>query len=611
MRNKLLIIAIVICSLFIADKVSAANFKYDYNSSEFDILNEHIDIVNNIIKINDDYNTLNKFFVISFFRENNNYYLEVGIANGYSNCMLFAPYYNSNIKYGYFSNINTYTDVTKNLCSYTSVANDEKYKGFTHHYDLNLSNYDNNTLNDFYSNIKKSFENDITSANNLSKQIAINFKFGISSTTDMLKLSSFFVPIFSNSQLKFAQYYSQYNDTMIINDVNYSYLDDIQTYYDYHDLSKPKTPNITINIENTLLDDNNEVLQKKISINWGLKNQSMYKYMFRDSTAENDTWKYFFTDDITDEILVNKNGSYTFQVTDLDGNYVTGTAVTITGIREQLPTLKLSDYTGQGCYYNNQQICAILTLYSENADFSQYTLQYRFSNGEWITHNYDNSAKGQIPIYENTTLTARLIRNIDKKLIDSASYTITKINPNITTEKPTFKFDKTFCTNLDPNNFHELGNGNYKQTLKMTIYGLDMTKYRVFISEGDNHNFTEITQFEYEDRVPLVKYYYFEYYTDTYFVVKITDLDGNYVTGTAYTLHFTCNDVDLKLGDFEDMNDIFTAVKNFFNKFKDIMIKIKEVIEYFYNSLNGEIKAFILTAFILIIVLNLIMRMMK
>lgn len=384
---------------------------------------------------------------------------------------------------------------------------------------------------------------------------------------------------------------------------------DEDLYLSYSDFSKPKIPTINLNLSYSKYNDNNEPIQAKINVDWAIKDLNSYKYMWK--SVNDDNWRYFFSEDVTDEILINRNGSYIFQVNDSDDNYITSASITLTSLIEQLPTLKLDDYTGVGCYYENQQYCKILTLYSENADFSKYTLQYRFSNGEWITHNYDNSVKGQIKIYENTTLTARLIRNSDNELIDSKSYTITNINTEILTDVPKIKFDKTFCKNLDPENFHEIGQGNFKQTLKMTIYGLDMTKYRVFIAEKNTNNFVEITDFEYEDRVPLVKYYYFEYYQDTTFFVKITDLDGNYVTGTAYTLHFTCNDISTELDDLNDINDIFDVVKNFFNKFKDIMLKFKEVIEYFYNSLNSEIKAFILTAFILIIVLNLIMRMMK
>lgn len=369
-------------------------------------------------------------------------------------------------------------------------------------------------------------------------------------------------------------------------------------------------PTMQIYTENTLYNDDNELIQLKIHVLWSHKNLSNYQYRFKTKNTTN--YKYFFDNSLENEVIVNANDIYTFEITDLEGNIIASQTVNIDLISNNvLPTLKLEDYTGIGCYYDNQQICAILTLYSDNADFSKYTLQYRFTDGEWITHNYENSAKGQIVIYENTTITARLIRNSDNKLIDSTSHTITKIDPNIKFDVPTFKWDKLFCTNMSPNEWHEIGQGNFKQTLKLTIYGLDMNKYHVFVSTDGANTFDEIIQFDYEDRVPLVKYYYFEYYEDTSLIIKITDLEGNYVTSATFDLHFTCNDVDIKLGDIDDMNDVFKTVTNFFDKFKNIMMKIKEVIEYFYNSLNSEIKAFILTAFILIIVLNLIMRMMK
>lgn len=607
------------CSFLLIDRVSAANLVIDYDHDKMQYLDKYKYIVDELVNIADTYNTHGYSYVINYvyvpsssydtsvypytheYANNtySGYAIQVGVAGATNDYFSYRPYYSTSVNY-------VYQNFSLGGSNYQALWNNGGvYFGFTEYFTIFLGHAKINeqVLNQFYDAFKFYLTDGKKVGHGLKDQFAIS-----KPNLNLLDNEIFMVLAYANLPIKFEQEYSKYNDTLTINDTTYYYGDTIPTYYDY--AYTPKTPQITTSIENTLLDDNNEVLQKKISINWGIKNQSMYKYMFR--TSPTDNWKYFFSEDLTDEILVNKNGSYIFQVTDLDDNYITSTSVTVTEIKEQLPTIKFDDYTGQGCYYNNQQICAILTLYSDDADFSKYTLQYRFLNGEWITHNYENSAKGQIQIYENTSILARLIRNSDNELIDSASYTITKINNEILVDKPTFKFEKPFCTNLDGTGIeHEIGNGNYKQTLKMTIYGLDMTKYRVFISEQNANNFTEITQFEYEDRVPLVKYYYFEYYTDTHFFVKITDLNGNYVTGTSYTLHFDCNDVNIQLGDINDMNDVFKSVRDFFKKFKDIMLKIKEVIEYFYNSLNSEIKAFILTAFILIIALNLIMRMMK
>lgn len=367
-------------------------------------------------------------------------------------------------------------------------------------------------------------------------------------------------------------------------------------------------PRITLYTENTMYNDDHQLIQLKIHIHWSEKNLDKYQYRFK--TINNSNYRYFFTDDNNDEVIVNANDIYIFEIVDKEGNIVAQLPLDINLLYDELPTLKLESSQSPSCFYKNQQFCEIITLYSSNANFSKYTLQYRLGDGAWITHNYDNSALGEIIIYENTTITGRIIRNSDNKVIDAASYTITKINPDIITNVPEIEWEKLFCTPLI-NAPHEYGTQQYKQTLGITIYGLDLTRHRVFASTDNGNTFEELTEFSYIDRVPLVKHYAFEYYQDTVIIIKITDLDGNYLVGTAYTLHFTCENYTTPDEEIKDVNDVFTVVKNFFSKYKTIMSKIKEVIEYFYNSMNDEIKAFILTAFILIIVSNLIMRMMK
>lgn len=393
-------------------------------------------------------------------------------------------------------------------------------------------------------------------------------------------------------------------------DKYYQSNDRIPTVREY--LKSEAEPTVTLSSTDTMFNDQNIAVQSKITAEWSIKDFSKYKYRFREI---NDTeWKYFFESGSTDEILVNKNGAYVFEIIDLNDNYVYGSSITITNLSEELPSLKIDNYVSPACFYNDtQKICDIVTVYSDNADFSKYTLQYKLDDSDWITHNYENSVKGQIMIYKNTTVTARLIRNIDNKLVDSASYTVSSIDSEISIDKPTFNFEKTFCRNLTPEIGHELGHGNYKETLKMTIYGLDLTKHKIYYSIDNANNFVELTELQ-DDQIPIIKHYMFEYYQDTKLIIKITDLDGNYITGMAYTLHFTCNDVDFideAVNNIQDVDDMFIVVRKFSSKIKNIMLKIKEVIEYFFNSLNSEIKMLILTAFILIIVLNLIMRMMK
>lgn len=595
MRNKLIVLVIIIFSFFFIDKVSALSdvpkttYVLDFNSSSiekiFDDTNE------NFYKYYSLDDILNKYY--SIIKEHKNEY----------------PYYVIKMVY----NSDTFLTFDVSLFNqlpvirqYGYVNSDKRniwYGYVTYHYTGTVLNSRETFGHGFPSTLNNLSFSSFSNVNYQSKGDYFNENFSSISSNKTAYAREFIYD--SNVNIDKRNVYGSSVDVDFKLDNHYYGDKDIFPFYkDY------RNPTITTYTENTIYNDDNELIQLKIHVKWSRKDLSKYQYRF--STQNTTNYKYFFDDSLENEVIVNANDIYTFEILDLDGNIISSQTVNINMISNSvLPTLTLDDFQSPGCYYGEQQICQIMTLYSYNADFSKYTLQYRFNDGEWITHNYENSAKGQIVIYENTTISARLIRNSDNKLIDSASYTITNINPNILTDIPTFKFMKPFCTNMEPGTWHEIGQGNFKQTLRMTIYGLDTTKYRVFVS-NDANNFNEINENDFEnDRVPLIKYYNFEYYEDTLIIVKITDLDGNYVTGITYNFDFNCNDVDIKLGNINNMNDVFKTVTNFFNKLKDIMLKIKEIIEYFYNLLNSEIRAFILTAFILIIVLNLIMRMMK
>lgn len=606
MKNKIFILIAIVSSLFLIDNVRAETTE-PVSSKYFDIYSSEM-----LSRIETDYfNTAlsdfdNRFNEIySEYKKDYPYYMVIAQCHYSNNCYFQTYIFDSIPKFKwktYYGNSKLY----QILWNDESGVGNFNYKTTQQSLYINQSTTNINTLN---------FGSNVYNQSNVSwSSLVYNFSYNLennrfySSYGDFIYDCNFDILKEDDHALKS----SRENVDIKINDTYYQADDVIPNYKEYKN-PKPKTPYVDLSMSYTKYNENNVPIQAKITVDWGIKDLNNYSYEWTDINNLDD-FKIFFSDEKQDDILVNVNGTYIFRVMDLDGNIVSSATFNLTGLNEELPTIKTDIEQPFNCLIDNQSICKNVAIYSENADYRKYTLQYKFSDSdEWITHNYRNSGQGSIGIYKNSIIFARIISNIDNEVVATTTVNISSINEDYISDTPQIKFENYFCTQNQATNHQAEG------TVMLKLLFYDSSKYKTYYSTDDANTFTQINDNELtKERLDIdkIRYKYFKFYEETNLIVKITDMQDNYVTSTSFKFTLSCAidyDPDLGIYDSElkNTNDIFKNVTIFFNKMKKIMSKFTELIEYLFSGFNSEIKAFLVSTFIIIIVCNLIMRIMK
>lgn len=603
MKNKIFILIAIVSSLFLIDNVRAETTE-PVSSKYFDIYSSEI-----LNRIETDYfNTALTDFdtkfneVYSEYKNDYPYYLTIAYCNYSSSCDFQTYIFDSIPKFKwkiYYGNSKLYQLLWNDE---TGIGNFNYLKAKTKSIKINQAT----VINNF------EFETTVYNQSNLSWDSLVYGYLFNKDGSRFYQSYGYFIYDSNFDILKeddHALKSSRENVDIKINDTYYQADDVIPSYKEFKN-PKPKTPYVNLSMSYTKYNENNVPIQAKITVDWGIKDLSNYSYEWTDINNLDD-FKIFFSDEKQDDILVNVNGSYIFRVVDLDGNIVSSATLNLTGLNEELPTIKTDIEQPFNCLIDNQSICKNVAIYSENADYRKYTLQYKFSDSdEWITHNYRNSGQGSIGIYKNSIIFARIISNIDNEVVATTTINISSINEDYISDTPQIKIENYLCV-------QNLTNPEGTVMLKLLFY--DSNKYKVYYSTDDANTFTQINDNELtKERIDIdkIRYKYFNFYEETNLIVKITDMQDNYVTSTSFKFTLSCGtDYDSDLGiydsELKNTNDIFKNVTIFFNKMKKIMSKFTELIEYLFSGFNSEIKAFLVSTFIIIIVCNLIMRIMK
>lgn len=307
-------------------------------------------------------------------------------------------------------------------------------------------------------------------------------------------------------------------------------------------------PTININIETSKVNDDNEPIQKKIIVDYGIYDFDNYKYEYSsygisDKNSSDGLFWLPYLNSTPFEFYVNNNDTYFFRVTDKNtGDYVTSSSITVAGIVENLPYIVFENLKDDECvlnYYNDFYFtCDLVKLYAKNIDYSKYSLQYSYDKTNWVNHN--NYYSSEIYIRDNTTLYARIIDLITNDIVDTLSYTVTHLTfPN--SNLPIIKITTDCVDNV------------VGASIKVNLYNYDIDKYKLFYKVYDNTEFLETN-------VVVDGNNFYKYFTlskETVLYIKIVDVDNNYITGTSFTYTGNlCKKDNLDINNIDDINDL-------------------------------------------------------
>lgn len=365
---------ILLSTFFVTDKVSAAKLKYNYNSSDFEILNEYKYVIDDIISYANENNSNNYTYFIYLVKSSGNYYLCFGLGNYTSSVLKFQPYYYTGSPRYYYNGANQIL-----------VLNNDDYSvigtSYSNNVSFNLSDFNSEDYDTFINTVQSYILNGATSRSYLSNQVATT-----PVNVDYFSNSNYLLPVYSSSKLQYYQAYTQYTDTITIGDITYNYGDYIPTYYEYFQLDKPKTPTIDFNLVNNEIihinsSDTYYVVGKRLDIIFSDFDVEKYTYMY----AINDTNNF-------QTITSTKNKKFSFNITEncviyakiidnLTGELVYTSALTVEGITKPIPKASLNLL--EEIHYDNDLSKPIL--------YKTYELSFDYFNTEKFDyHYYDN-----------------------------------------------------------------------------------------------------------------------------------------------------------------------------------------------------------------------------
>ena len=350
MKNKIFILIAIVSSLFLIDNVRAETTE-PVSSKYFDIYSSEI-----LNRIETDYfNTALTDFDTKFneayseYKNDYPYYMIVANCTSSSSCF-FDTYIFDNLPKLKWK---TYY-ASSNSRLYQILWNDETGIGNFNYKVSNKSIFINqsNTINNF------NFGSTVYNQSSYDySHFAYYFDFNKDGSR-FYKSYGYFIYDSNFDILKeddHALKSSRENVDIKINDTYYQADDVILSYKEFKN-PKPKTPYVNLSMSYTKYNENNVPIQAKITVDWGIKDLSNYSYEWTDINNLDD-FKIFFSDEKQDDILVNVNGSYIFRVVDLDGNIVSSATLNLTGLNEELPTIKTDIEQPFNCLIDNQSIC--------------------------------------------------------------------------------------------------------------------------------------------------------------------------------------------------------------------------------------------------------------
>lgn len=561
------ILSFLISSFFFVSSVKAFNLNIDYENENMNALKDNLSVVNHLIDLEKQYNEYDLNYVISFYKKSSSYFIVVGMSTCSSYYINYSAYYNPSYAYYYNgSTIGTSSvlnaPVNNNKC-YLETDNKIQY------YELNLSSYTNDDLNNFYENVKSLFDyHNFSKFSTYAPQVAQAY-----TNKEYLTNNNFLIPVFSNKKMIYLQNKSsKETDTIKIGDVVYNYLDDFPTYADLY-MEVANNPEIIFSVDN-LTDIEGNIYQKKLTIDYGYIDNDKYIYMYKFN--DENYWNTVYLISSTSKIIdIYKNRTVIAQILDKNTyDVIDSKTYMITNINNNFSIdFSASTLTDD---WNNTYLTNVTINYNAiNRDL--YNFQYTIDEENWITLE-NNATSTLVQTSENINIIARILEKSSGNVVKTSTY---KVIQNLEKPKITFKLasgnilvEKAFLTI----NFGLMNNEKYGY----------MWKYY----DEDTWNTVYLTKTSVELEISK---------NTTIIAQVINKSDNSIVTNSSFLITTIVN-----MDDYDHApTNFFTAVKYSFDYFANPFREIFKMINYFWLGLNSSIQYFIIFIFAMIVALFL------
>lgn len=532
MKNKIFLFVICLFCFF-GFKLNA---KADNTTIIFDFDNTNVqNVVNNNQSLIDDIqsyinlnNTRNFYYNISI---RNTRYLIVGFGGFTADYIWYMPSLSGTTFYqGATQGLNFNDNQNVKPPNFSCIGN-----CYTKYFELDLNNLSDSSISTFKSSIL-SFLNSPTGYNGVSPQVVTyNVIYNY-----FLNTNNFFV-YYSSLPLYFKKYST--NSTAFDIKIGDTIFHQDSFFPSYSDIRNSVVlPEISTNVlYNT--NSSNQNISATITVDWTVKDVNSYVYKYKNINSSD--WSYISSEQQIDTINISKNGTFIFEVDDLNSNVIDTSSITVSSINEEAPYIIFEDLTNNQCLtnYNNvsYQTCSIVKLYANNFNEFKYKLYYSLDNGEnWTEKSINTSLDSYIYVYENSTILAKIIDLDNNNIIDTSSYTISNISlPN--GGVPYITFDINCSHSYSYNSLHVI------------LHNFDVNEYRLRYKSINDYQFSNLSLINENN----VLYSFIPIYDATNYLFEIFDENDNVISTASFNHEQSfcniSNDDELEEYDFENL----------------------------------------------------------
>lgn len=259
-------------------------------------------------------------------------------------------------------------------------------------------------------------------------------------------------------------------------------------------------------------------------------------------------------------------------------------------------------------------------------DNNKYLYQYKLnSSSDWVSFNTDLRVD-VLHIFENSSYNFRIVDKSNNDVVSRAAITFTSLknNDEENQKSTTIRIIDNHCLTYQEyisqvgssggghssgSGRHDDGSpGNYlipnEAVFQVQFFTYDLEQNTAYYSFDDN-NYIKIDEFietEYEN----IYVYNLNIETDTHVYIKVYNNNSEEPVQTLdYYFTYTCGE------SIYSMDDLFKKSDEYVKTMSPLFLMFSDILNFAYNSVNNDIKLFIVFIFILLISANLINRMRK
>lgn len=374
--------------------------------------------------------------------------------------------------------------------------------------------------------------------------------------------------------------------TLSIFDKNILSGDKIPTYYDLNN-----KPTIKFYTEDVI--QNDKLLSMWVYAYFSILDFEKYSYSYRINEkefielSEND-FEDYVEDDKLLQVFSHKfvnDGSMIVQIRDkLTDEYIAAQSITVShlGINNPDVVFEEQKYCGgfhQGTIFDseNWNICTRLHFTIEHYELDKHEIFYKIGEDGQRVRTYDETTS--IDLYENTRVYV-YVYDKSTKTGYTFYYDVTTVDPPNVTNAPYVE------------GIYSFNERDKTLTLKLFFinYDISLYKYKMMIGTRDRTQLKVIEDIEFDGYKYYSKTLVFS--SKTFVVIEVTDINDNYIQDYYFKIEFT--------------NEMKTDYNNFLEEFSEYIAFYKELFFHFWNSLNSNIKSFIIASFSVIVLCAII-----